>query len=134
MRIPLLILFSLCILFKSNAQNDTLPKTIDTNQSNTYMYANKMPVFINGGDEGFVSFIKDNIVIPAGPKKSGTVFIEFIIETDGSVSNVKVFPRKGLSKSYDQACIDVISKSPKWTPAEQNGELRRLKKIQKISF
>ena len=130
----LLILLSVFILFNSNAQNDTLPKKSDTNQSHVYTFVEKMPVFINGGDEGFRDFIKDNIAIPAGPKKSGSVFIEFIIETDGSVSNVKVFQGKGLSKSYDQACINVISKSPKWTAAEQNGELRRLKKIQKISF
>jgi protein TonB len=130
----LFILLSLFILFKSNAQNDTLPKTSDTNQSHTYTYAEKMPVFINGGEEGFRNFIKDNIVIPAGLKKSGTVFIEYVVETDGSVSNIKVVKGKGLSKSYNQACIDVVSKSPKWTPAEQNGELRRLKTYVRIKF
>jgi len=134
MRTPLLILFFLCILFKSNAQNDTLPKTSDTNQSHVYTFVEKMPVFINGGDEGFNIFIKDNIIIPTGPKKSGTVFVEYIIETDGSVSNIKIVEGKGLSQSYDQACIDVISKSPKWTPALQNGEPRRLKKYTRISF
>lgn len=134
MRIHLLIIFSLCILFKSNAQNDTLTKTNDTKVSQVYVFVEKMPVFINGGDEGFNKFIKKNIVIPAGPKPTGTVFIEYIIDIDGSVTDVKVVPGRGLSKAYDQACIDVISKSPKWTPAVQNGQPKRLKKITKINF
>ena len=104
----LLILLSVFIFFKSNAQNDTLPKKMNANQSDIYNYVEKMPVFINGGDEGFSNFIKDTIVIPTQSKKRGTVFIWFIIETDGSVSNVKVFPGKGLSKSYDEACVNVI--------------------------
>lgn len=130
MRIHLLLLFFLFILFKSHAQTDTLPKT----KNQYFTFVDKMPVFINGGDEGFMKFIKDNIVIPAGPKKQGTIFIEYIIETDGSVSNVKVVPGRGLSEAYDQAAIDVISKSPKWTPALQNGEPKRLKKVTRINF
>lgn len=133
MRIPLLILLFL-ILFQSNAQNDTLPKTIDSNNPQVKPYTEKLPAFVNGGDEGFNKFIKENIIIPSGPKKSGTVYIRFIVETDGSISNVEVLKGKGLSKSYDQAAIDVVSKSPKWSPGEQNGELRRVRIIRKINF
>jgi TonB family protein len=137
MRIVFLTLFFFCFLFKSQAQNDSLSKQ---NKGNSIppnvriVFEGKLPVFPNGGNEGFQKYIKDTIVLPAGKTKHGTVTVEYTIEKDGTVSNVKITPGKGLSRSYDQAVIDVVSKSPEWLPAEQNGMPIQLRITRIIAF
>ncbi len=48
---------------------------------------------------------------------SGRVFIQFTVEKDGSVTNVKVL--RGVDPSLDQEAIRVVSQSPKWKPGMQ---------------
>jgi TonB family protein len=137
MRLPFLTLLFLCIFLKSNAQNDSLSKQNKGNPippNARIVFSGKLPAFPNGGNEGFQKYIKDNIVIPGGRRKTGTVTVEYTIEKDGTVSNVKITTGKGLSRSYDQAVIDVVSKSPKWFPAEQNGTPVQLRITRIITF
>jgi len=49
----------------------------------------------------------------------GTVFVTFIVEKDGSVSNVTIL--RGVNKYLDNEAIRVVSSLPKWTPGKQNG-------------
>lgn len=49
----------------------------------------------------------------------GRVFIKFIVEKDGSISNVEV--NRSVNPDLDNEAIQVIKSMPKWNPAKQNG-------------
>jgi len=74
------------------------------------------------GQAEFLPFIKKNLQYPEYAKKrgiTGTVWVEFWVEINGTVSNVKV--RRGLIKSLDEEAVRVISLSPLWMPASKFG-------------
>ena len=77
------------------------------------------PDFPNGmGD--FYKFIAKNYIIPNVKNISGKVYIAFIIEKDGSIEEVKIL--RDLSFGTGEEAIRVLKKSPKWIPAQLNGE------------
>jgi len=142
MRINLLILFFLGIYFQTLAQNESraphTEKGVEEPEDTTlFAYTGEMPKFQGGGDDVFANYIQKNIVYPTDAKEKGIqgkVYIQYIIEKDGSVSNVIVVPGRSLYPSLDQAAIDVIKNSPKWKPGQNNGQPVRVKKIAVIAF
>lgn len=66
-------------------------------------------------------------------KESGTAYVSFVVEVDGSVTDVKV-KNQGLSENLQKEAIRVIEASPRWKPGSQNGELVRSTKVVKINF
>lgn len=86
------------------------------------------PLF-NGKDarKEFPAWVYKNLVYPQIAQEngiSGRVFIQFTVEKDGSISNIKVL--RGVDPSLDQAAVDVIAKSPKWTPGKQRDKAVRV--------
>ncbi len=95
----------------------------------------KMPQFEGGDVNAFREWVLKNIVYPPEAEQNnitGRVVVRFIVERDGSPSQIEVLtsPDKSLS---DEA-IRVISKSPKWTPGEQRGKKVRVIIIVPIDF
>lgn len=85
-------------------------------------FAEKMPEPI-GGMDALYGFLRDNLVYPEVARNNGiqgTVVIEFVVERDGSISNVK--PLVGLFPECDAEAVRVIKKLPKWKPGEQMGK------------
>jgi protein TonB len=81
-----------------------------------------MPSFRGGGLTKFMEWVATHTTYPreAIEKKiRGTVFLTFIVEKDGSVSNVTVI--KGVHPLLDEEAKKTISESPKWTPGLQRG-------------
>ena len=81
-----------------------------------------MPEF-PGGVEKFMEFLSGNIKYPETAKDkniSGRVFIQFVIEKDGSVTNVKVM--KGIGGGCDEEAVRVVKSMPKWKPGMQDGK------------
>jgi TonB family protein len=78
------------------------------------------PVFDNGMDE-FGYFIKRNLRYPGTEKRkvTGTVTVGFYVETDGTISDVKV--TRSLIMSLDQEALRVVKQSPLWNPATEFG-------------
>jgi len=71
-----------------------------------------------GGNNAQYKFIVSNLVYPEDARKAGiegTVYVQFIIEPTGKITNAKVL--KGVSTSIDKAALDVINKMPDWIPA-----------------
>ncbi len=62
----------------------------------------------------------------------GRVYVEFIVEKDGSVSNVVV--TKGVSDELDDEVVKVVSASPKWKPAKLHGQNVRVKTSVAVDF
>jgi protein TonB len=65
-------------------------------------------------------------------KITGKVYLTFIIEKDGSISNVTVV--KGVDPLLDDETVKAISESPKWTPGLQRGEPVRVRYSIPINF
>ncbi len=80
-----------------------------------------------GGMEGLMSYLSTNIHYPENAKNQGVegrVFINFIIEKDGSVDSAKVL--RGIGGGCDEEALRVVSEMPDWTPGYQHGEAVRV--------
>jgi TonB family protein len=76
-----------------------------------------------GGMAKFYAVISKSLRYPKEARRNrieGKVFVQFIIERDGTISNPKVI--KGLGFGCDEAAIKAIQKSPKWIPGTQRGK------------
>lgn len=99
-----------------------------------FFKAEKMPEY-PGGMAALGKFLGEKIDYPAEAKKKGTegkVFVNFIVEKDGSVTNVKVL--KGVSPELDKEALRVISMLPNWTPGEDKGAPVRVAFTLPINF
>jgi protein TonB len=73
-----------------------------------------------GGIAKFYNFVKNNYQAPDEPGLKGKVFVQFTVEKDGSLTDIKVLRDVGFGTGKEAE--RVLRKSPKWTPAEQNGK------------
>jgi TonB family protein len=88
-----------------------------------------------GGIEAIGGFIAQNLRYPQDARRQGiegTVFVSFIVNADGSLTDFNVV--KGLSPSVDAEAIRVAGQFPKWTPGRQNGKAVRQRFVLPISF
>lgn len=85
-----------------------------------------------GGLTAFYSYITNNYKTPNVKNLQGKVIVMFIVEKDGSLTDIKVLKDVGYG-SGDEA-IRVLKACPKWTPASQNGKLVRCKFALPISI
>ena len=80
-----------------------------------------------GGEQAMMEFIKNNIIYPVDAKDrgiQGRVSVQFVVETDGSISEVQV--QRGIEELNDEA-IRVIKSMPNWQPGKQRGKAVRVR-------
>lgn len=80
------------------------------------------PDFQDGGQDGFRNWIFSQLKYPQIAAENGiqgTVHVRFVVNTDGSVSDVEVI--RGVDPTLDREAVRVISSSPRWTPGRQRG-------------
>jgi len=100
-----------------------------------YMVVEKMPEF-PGGPSALYQYLKENVVYPAVAAANniqGRVLCQFIVEKDGSITDVVVV-RSGGDASLDNEAMRVIQSMPKWNPGMQRGKVKRVKYTVPISF
>lgn len=88
-----------------------------------------------GGESAMFKFIGDNIEYPSLALKneiSGTVYISFVVEPDGSISNKQIL--RSVGGGCDEEAMRIINIMPKWHPAQQGGKNARLRLTLPISF
>ncbi len=88
-----------------------------------------------GGEEAMINFIRTNVIYPEkalAQNFSGKVLVKFIVEKDGSISNVEIF--KGVSPELDAEAKRVVSIMPNWSPGIQKGKVVRTSLILPICF
>jgi len=88
-----------------------------------------------GGIEKFYSYLQKNIRYPAVAKENnvqGKVFLSFVVEKDGSLTDIKVV--RSLGSGCDDEAVRVLKGSPRWNPGIQNGRPVRVQYTMPISF
>ena len=98
-------------------------------------YAEVMPEFAGPGT--FSQYLGKNIKYPTVEKeegKTGTVYISFVVEKDGSITNVKPVKEVPGAPGFTKEAIRVISQMPKWKPGQMNGKPVRVEFTQPIKF
>lgn len=99
-----------------------------------YSIVSEQPSF-PGGMQEMMKFISDNRKYPAEAKAKdihGKVIVAFVVEHDGSLSDVKI--RRGIGYGCDEEAIRLIKSMPKWTPGKQNGKAVRVSMMLPVSF
>lgn len=89
-----------------------------------------------GGESKLYEFIRNNVVYPQFAMEEGIegrVMVQFVIEKDGRISNVKTVGNE-IGYGLEREAIRVVKKMPKWKPAEQGGEKVRMKFTLPILF
>ena len=112
-----LILLAAVALFcgtSAMAQSDDVDDAV-------FVVVEKSPEF-PGGNDSLYAFIGRNIKYPEAAKKNkieGRVFVTFVIEKDGQVSNAKLL--RDIGGGCGEEAIRVVNSMPKWKPGTQRG-------------
>ena len=88
-----------------------------------------------GGPAAMMKWINDNVKYPQTSiemNEQGRVFLSFVVEKDGSITNVKV--ERGISIDLDREAKRVVRKMPKWIPGESSGRAVRARCRLPINF
>ncbi len=86
-----------------------------------FLFVEKMPEF-PGGDAELLSFLAQNIKYPSKAQRlsiSGRVTVDFVVEKDGSVSQIRL--KKGIGAGCDEEAMRVVGLLPKFAPGKQRG-------------
>lgn len=88
-----------------------------------------------GGMSAFYEYVNKNIKYPSSARRmgiEGKVFLLFIIDTDGSITNVEVI--KGIHPDCDAEAVRVVGSAPKWKPGMQRGRAVKVRMRLPITF
>ena len=99
-----------------------------------FMVVENMPEF-PGGDLGLMKYIQKNVKYPPIAKEyniTGKVYVSFIVDKSGSVTDVKI--AKGVDKSLDAEAVRVVKSLPKYKPGKQRGKAVRVMFTIPINF
>ena len=100
-----------------------------------YVVTETMPEF-PGGMQEMMRFINENIVYPVEAAQKGIqgrAICQFVVEKDGSISNVVVIRSSG-DRDLDNEAIRVVQSMPQWKPGKQRGVPVRVKYTIPVSF
>ena len=123
---------------RANAQ-DKREKTTQTRKDTAtddkvYEVCEQMPIF-EGGDAALLKYLTDSVKYPELAKKHGVqgrVVIGFIVEKDGSLTDVKVL--RHVDIALDAEALRVVKGMPKWIPGCQDEQLVRVRYNVPVSF
>ncbi|MEI6696988.1 MAG: energy transducer TonB [Bacteroidota bacterium] len=118
--------------YQAFSQNRTI---VNAEKDSSILMIVETPPEFKGGEKARIDFLVKNITYPIEAREAGiegVVFITFVIEIDGSISNIKVL--RGIGGGCDDEAVRVIRLMPKWTPGKQNGKEVRVQFNMPIKF
>jgi TonB family protein len=118
----------------ANSQSQVNIKADESGQIYDFVSLDAAPSF-PGGMNQFYTYVQKSIKYPQealDKKIQGKVFLSFVVETDGALSDIKV--ERKLGGGTDEEAVRVLEESPKWEPGIQNGQRVRVKYNIPISF
>ena len=128
---------------QAEAHDEAIRETGETEDYQPFLIAETMPLFPmqEGGNPGygdlntFRAWVQKNIKYPAEAFRNGEqgrVVLSFVVEKDGSVSNIQILQTPG--KAFSEETRRVVAASPKWKPGEQRGEKVRVRYTLPVDF
>ena len=123
-KIKVATLFFLFVLLSFNhcygqIQDTTVYKSPDTYPE--FRYGDETST-----EKSFKKYFNENFRVPAiviDQGVSGRIYIEFVVEKEGSISQVKVL--RGIENNLDKEVLEIIKKMPKWIPGTKDGKAVR---------
>lgn len=118
---------------------EIVPPAINTaiespaDESNICVFVSEERAEPVGGITSFYGYVQKNLRYPE--KRicvGGKVFVEFIVNTDGSISDVRTV--RGIHPGFDEEAERVVRRAPRWNPAKIAGQAVRQRMIMPVSF
>ena len=103
-------------------------------ETKIFTVVEQMPMF-PGGDAALMGYLRDNMHYPTVAAENGVqgrVVVGFVVERDGSITDVNVL--RSVDPSLDREAMRVVKSMPKWTPGKQNGSAVRVKYQVPVTF
>ncbi len=113
---------------------EVLPDEPGDKDPEIFIVAEEMP-FFPGGDAALMRYLSLNIKYPRAAREtgiSGTVYVTFVVETDGSVSSIGVL--RSVAGGCTEEAVRVVSEMPDWTPGKQRGKPVRVRMNLPVKF
>ena len=114
-----------------NAQNKKVKKAQThkdtTTDDKVYDVCEQMPTY-EGGDAALLKYLGENLKLPEEDQErgmQGRMVVGFIVEKDGSLTNVKVL--RPVDIALDAEVLRVVKGMPKWIPGRHNGQRVRVR-------
>ena len=110
---------------KKNDADEPSSQKPQATQDSIHRVTEVMPQYPGGPNE-MMRYIQENIKYPQSAKDNkieGRVFVSFVVEKDGSITNAAVM--RGIDKECDAEALRVVASMPKWTPGQHKGEVVR---------
>ena len=126
---------ALVYLDRINSESQSIPEEQQSEEQVDYSVIEIKPTFQGGDTKAFTRWVSQNVVYPKEAKEkgvSGRVIVQFVIDLDGSVTDVKVL--RGVNPLLDAEAVRVVSSSPKWTPGKQRNKPVRVLYTIPITF
>lgn len=108
------------------------PPKQEEEQNKIFEVVEQQPQFPGGSVNGWLADHIKYPVVAAENGIQGRVVVQFVVERDGSVSQVRVV--RGVDPSLDKEAQRVISSMPKWIPGKQNGQSVRSRFTVPVTF
>ena len=106
----------------------------EVQEQEIFQIVEEMPSY-PGGEQKLMEYVAKNIKYPQIARETGIqgrVFVGFVVEPDGSVSNVKVL--RGIGGGCDEEAMRVVKSMPKWKPGKQRGKAVRVSYMLPVNF
>lgn len=129
-----MLLLGMSITVSGFAQNNDVVSSENQEEAEIFTIVEEMPTF-PGGEGKLAEFLARNIKYPQAARESGIqgrVFLSFVIEPDGSVTNISVM--RSLGGGCDEEAVRVAKLMPKWNPGKQRGKPVRVSYMMPVNF
>ena len=110
------------------------PEPPKEEETKVFDVVEQMPSF-PGGPSALMQYLSSNIKYPVVAEENGVqgrVVCTFVVERDGSITDVRVI--KSVDPSLDKEAVRVVKSMPKWIPGKQNGSAVRVKYTVPVTF
>ena len=110
------------------------PEPVKEEETKVFDVVEQMPQF-PGGPNALFEYLSKNIKYPVVAEENGIqgrVIVTFVVERDGSITDVKV--AKSVDPSLDKEAMRVVKSMPNWIPGKQNGSAVRVKYTVPVTF
>ena len=130
-------LFAIIVVEREVVYNTPVESPVEeevTDEDEIFMIVEEEPEF-PGGPAKLLEYIQQNLKYPMEARENniqGKVIVSFVVEKDGSISNVKVL--RGIGGGCDAEAVRVIESLPKFKPGKQRGNLVRVSYTLPINF